>query len=111
MTTATKMSGVSFHKHRKAWRVGFRFENKDVYFGCYRDADIACWVADFARYLLFGLNPAFWHNKVGRPNAKPHLRDDYPRVLILQKIANLGAISEEKLLKRLADFDAYCAAS
>jgi hypothetical protein len=103
-----QFSGVSWHVHRKAWRVGFRFQNVDVYFGCFRDLDTACWVSDFARYLLFGLNPANWHVKVGRPNAPPHLRDDFPRVLILRKISDLGVLSQENLSERLAAFDAAC---
>ena len=34
--------------------------------GHYDDPELAAWVADFARYMCFGLKPAMWHPRVGR---------------------------------------------
>jgi len=97
-------SGVT--RHAKKWLVKFRCNGRDLNIGHYEDLELAAWVADFARYMCFGLKPAMWHFKVGRPNAKPHLRNDFPRAVILMKLLDSGAISAEKLSERLAAFDA-----
>ncbi len=99
-----RYSGVTWHA--KKWLVKFRFNGSDLNLGHYEDPDLAAWVADFARYMCFGLNPAMWHHRVGKPNFPPSPRVDFPRVLILQKLAESELLSIDKLQQRVAAFDA-----
>jgi hypothetical protein len=99
----TEFYGISYHKHRRAWRASIYWRGRAVYLGCYRDEELAAWVVDFARYLLYGLNPAAWHFNSGKPNGPPRLRDDYPRVLVLKRLAN--ALPADSLRERLQKFD------
>lgn len=102
-------SGVSWHKRRCKWRAGFRFRDRDVYLGCFDDPHLAAWVSDFARYLCFGVNPSKWHAKTGRPNFPPSNRPDFPRVVILSKLASANTLTPEELQSRLKQFDESCA--
>lgn len=95
--------GLSWHKHRQAWRAGFRWNGKDVYLGCFRDEELGAWAVDFARYLLLGMNPSKWHFNAGKPNGPPRNREDYPRVLLITRLARV--IDAQKLSERLKTFD------
>lgn len=97
-------SGVTWHANK--WLVKFRCKGKDLTIGHYEDPELAAWVADFARYMCFGIKPAMWHHRVGRPNFPPSPRDDFPRALILQKLVDSGLVSIDKLQQRVAAFDA-----
>ena len=99
-----RYSGVTWHA--KKWLVKFRCQGRDVNLGHYDDAELAAWVADFARYMCFGLNPGHWHHNVGRPNFPPCERLDFPRVLIVQKLVQLEVVEREILRARLAEYDA-----
>jgi hypothetical protein len=63
-----RYSGVVGHAGK--WLVKFRRNGRDLCIGHYEDPELAAWVADFARYMCFGLHPAKWHHRVGRPNCK-----------------------------------------
>ena len=99
-----RYSGVTWHA--KKWLVKFRCRGRDVNLGHYDDAELAAWVADFARYMCFGLKPAYWHHNVGRPNFPPRARFDFPRVLILRKLLQLDVLETKILWARLAEYDA-----
>ncbi len=99
-----RYSGVTWHA--KKWLVKFRYKGKDLTIGHYEDPELAAWAADFARYMCFGIKPANWHHRVGRPNFPPCTRGDFPRALILQKLAESGMLSIDKLQQRVAAFDA-----
>jgi hypothetical protein len=99
-----RYSGVTWHE--KKWLVKFRCNGKDLNLGHYKEPELAAWVADFARYMCFGLNPGHWHHNVGRPNFPPRTRLDFPRVLILRKLLQLKVLKPEILWARLADYDA-----
>ena len=99
-----RYSGVTRHANR--WLAKFRSNGRDLNLGHFEDPELAAWVADFARYMCFGLNPAMWHHQVGKPNFPPTTRDDFPRVLILQKLLESGLLSIDKLQERVAAFDA-----
>jgi hypothetical protein len=101
---ATKHTGVSWHKVRKAWRVSVFWKRKHIYLGCYRDEELAAWVADFARYLFYGMEPAKWHQNVGRPNGPPRHRADYPRFLLLTRLS--PHIEADVLADKVARYDA-----
>jgi len=109
VTHPPKYRGVSWHKRREKWRAGFKIRDTHLYLGCYHDPEIAAWCVDFARYLLFGLHPAKWHPKVGRPNGPPRDRPDFPRFVILSKVADAGLLPPEVLEQRLAEYDKSCA--
>ena len=74
--------------------------------GHYEDPELAARVADFARYLCFGLKPANWHTNVGRPNYPPSRRADFSRVDVLARLLRLGAVQVDVLRARLAECDA-----
>jgi hypothetical protein len=99
-----RYSGVTWHA--KKWLAKFRFNGRDLNLGHYDDPELAAWVADFARYMCFGLNPAMWHHRVGKPNFSPSARNDFPRVLILRKLLQSGGLTPNILLARLAEYDA-----
>ena len=99
-----RYSGVT--RHAKKWLVKFRYQGRDLNIGHYEDAELAGWVADFARYMCFGLNPEFWHHNVGRPNSPPRTRHDYPQVIILLKLLDLEVLELETLRARSAEYDA-----
>jgi len=81
-------SGVTWHA--KTWLVKFRCNGRDLNMGHYEDPELAAWVADFARYMCFGLKPGHWHHRVGRPNFPPRTRYDFPRVAIIHKLLRLA---------------------
>ena len=99
-----RYSGVTWHA--KKWLVKFRRNGRDLTIGHYEDPELAAWVSDFARYMCFGLNPANWHHRVGKPNGPPRLRNDFPRSLIVEKLLACGILSPKELQKRLNEFDA-----
>ncbi len=99
-----RYSGVTWHA--KKWLVKFRCRGRDLNIGHYEDAELAAWVADFARYMCFGLNPGHWHHRVGKPNGSPRTRHDFPRVAIICKLVRLGVLPVDVLLARLVDYDA-----
>ena len=99
-----RYSGVT--RHEGKWLVKFRCKGRDLNLGHFEDPELAAWAADFARYMCFGLNPAMWHHRVGKPNFRPSPRDDFPRVLILSKLLQSGGLAPTILLARLAEYDA-----
>jgi hypothetical protein len=99
-----RYSGVTWHAGK--WLVKFRRDGRNLHFGHYEDLELAAWVADFARYMCFGLNPAKWYHRVGRPNSPPGYRDDFPRVVVLMKLVQLSVLQPETLQARLAEYDA-----
>jgi hypothetical protein len=101
-------SGVT--RHAGKWLAKFRCNGRDVNLGHYERPEDAAWVADFARYLCFGLKPGHWHFNVGKPNAPPRSRPCFPRVLIIVKLLDNRIVSPEVLKQRLAEFDAVGAA-
>jgi hypothetical protein len=74
--------------------------------GHYDDPEVAARVADFARYLCFGINPGHWHHNVGRPNFPPGTRRDFPRVCILARLFQLEVLEPDTVRVRLAEYDA-----
>jgi hypothetical protein len=50
----------------KYFRAHFRFNCHLYNLGTFTDAAEAAWAADFAQYMLFGLDPAAWPNSVCR---------------------------------------------
>jgi hypothetical protein len=63
----------------------------------YEDPDLAAHVADFARYLCFGLKPANWHVNVGRPNFPPSTTRDLPPLDIIAKLLHQAKVSPSVL--------------
>ncbi len=99
-----RYSGVTWHA--KKWLVKFRFKGRVLNIGHYEDRELAAWVADFARYVCYGLNPAMWHPRVGRPNFPPRTGFDFPRERILSKLWLLGGLGLETLLARWKEYKA-----
>lgn len=97
-------SGVT--RHAKKWLVKFRCGGRDVNLGHFKDPETAARVADFARYLCFGLKPVNWHVNVGRPNFPPSVTNDFSRVLIISTLLRRGAVQVDVLRARLAEYDA-----
>jgi hypothetical protein len=99
-----RYSGVT--RHAGKWLAKFRHNGKDLNLGHYEDPERAAWAADFARYLCFGLNPAKWHPRVGRPNPPPCAGDDSPRRRIIRKLLGHANLPASLLVERLAEYDA-----
>ena len=83
-----------------------RCRGRDVNLGHYEDPELAAWVADFARYMVFGLKPAYWHHNVGRPNFPPGDRLGVPRLTVLYKLVRQDVVERETLQVRLAEYNA-----
>jgi hypothetical protein len=98
-------TGVSWHKHNRNWRACLKYKDTHLHLGNHEDEDVAAWCVDFARYMLHGLRVGVWHHKTGRPNGPPRLREDFPRAIILQKIADANLLSTDVLASRLHEFD------
>ena len=96
-------SGVA--RHGNKWIAKFRCGGRDLNLGHYEDS-LAARVADFARYMCLGLNPAKWHPRVGRPNFPLCIRNDFSRVVILSRLLQLGAVQVDVLRARLAEYNA-----
>jgi hypothetical protein len=96
-------SGVT--RHAKKWLVKFRRNGRDLNLGHYEDPELAAWVADFARYLCFGLNPAMWHHNVGRPNYQPLTMHDSPRVFVIRKLLRATDLDIGLLRDHLVEYD------
>ena len=103
--------GVSYHKRIQKYRAAFRYRDRDLHLGYFRNPELAAWAVDFARYLLVGINPRSYHPKMGRPNLPPHVRDDYPRSAVLQRLVALNLLAPNQLAERIAQFDESCASS
>ena len=96
-------SGVT--RHAKKWLVKFRCKGRDLSIGHYEDQELAARVADFARYLCFGLKLAMWHHNVGRPNYTPLLKLGYSRVFVIGKVLRHTHLDAELLHERLLEYD------
>ena len=99
-----RFSGVT--RHGKTWLAKFRHKGRDVNLGHYDDPELAGRVADFARYMCFGLRPANWHPNVGRPNFPPRTCDGFARVSILRQLLWFGVVEPETVRARLTEYDA-----
>ena len=68
-----RYSGVTLHEGK--WLVKLRYRGKDVTIGHfpYEYPEDAAQAADFARYILWGLNPERWHHNAAKPNFPPGL--------------------------------------
>jgi hypothetical protein len=98
-----RYSGVT--RHAKKWLAKFRFRGRDLNIGHYEAPELAAWVADFARYLCFGLNPAMWHPNVGRPNHSPLSKDEYSRAFVIRKLLRATDLDVGLLHDRLVEYD------
>jgi len=98
-----RYSGVTWHA--KKWLAKLRHNGKDLNLGHYEDPEDAAWVADFARYMCFGLNPVNWHHNTKKPNFPPRISWSIPRVVILKRLLSAQTISVEVLERRLAEYD------
>jgi hypothetical protein len=70
----------------------------------------AAWVADFARYLLYGTNTAQWHWRSGAVNVEPRIRrwkGTQERELdwVVTKLVDAGCLTPELASARVADYD------
>src|SRR5512140_2927596 len=94
-----RYSGVT--RHAGKWLAKFRCNGRDLNLGHYDDPELAAWVADFARYLCFGLDPVTWHHRVGQPNFPPSVRNDLPRTVIVLNLVRQNILSPHVLRERL----------
>ena len=104
-----RYSGVTWHEGK--WLVKLRYRGKDVTIGHfpYEDPEDAARAADFARYMLWGLNPARWHPNAAKPNFPPGRYWDWHRSIIIRRIADAEVVSQEVLLQHLEEHDAAVA--
>ena len=106
MTTeqTQRYSGVT--RHEGKWMAKFRHAGRDLNLGHYDNPELAARVADFARCMCLGINPAMWHPNVGRPNFSPRTDDDVPRRSILTMLLRQTSLSPGALFKRMEEYDA-----
>ena len=108
-----RYSGVTCHE--KKWLAKFRLKGRDLNLGHYEDPETAAWAADLARYLCYGLNPATWPPRVGRPNSPPIARYDHTRLFVIRMVrwaTDLDSdlcrhIGEYERLANRAEYDAF----
>ncbi len=96
---------TSVVRHGGKWLAKFRYQGKDLCLGHYGDAETAAHVADTARYLIYGTDPANWPPKVAQPNFPPRHCDEPMRSSIVATILRSGAMTDEQLAERLRQFD------
>jgi hypothetical protein len=94
-TTTTKPKppyrGITFHAGK--WLVKLRHRGKDVTIAHMEHPEDAAWVADYARYILRGLNPACWGPKTMKPNFPPRESEYVNGWAINWRLIGAGAIS------------------
>jgi hypothetical protein len=56
--------------------------------------------------MCFGINPAMWHHRVGKPNFPPRAGDDVPRRPVLAKPLRQAELSPSVLFRRMEEYDA-----
>jgi hypothetical protein len=107
---ATNYSGIYWQKGKHAWRVLIRCRAamKGIHFGYYDDPADAAWVADFARYMIFGVDVRNWHFTAGRPNFPPRGNNNVARAAIVHKLLSRNVLRADKLHRNLLQYDASC---
>ena len=101
-------NGITWHAGR--WLVKLRHRGLDVTIGHYERPEDAAWAADFARYLLLGLNPRCWGPKVVRPNFPPSDREEADRAQVLRRLFR-GHVSIDLIARHLGEYDAAARAN
>ena len=99
-----RYSGVT--RHAGKWLVKLRHRGKDLTIGHYEDPREAAFAADFARYMLFGLEPERWHHNAAKPNfplGNPSLE---VRLTIIRCLLDAEVIARDVLRGRLHEYDA-----
>jgi hypothetical protein len=104
-TTKPKPPYRGITRHAGRWLVKLRHGHRDMTIGHYECAEDAAWAADFARYLLLGLNPTCWGCKVIRPNFPPSDREAADRGQVLRRLFR-GRVSFDLIVRRLGEYDA-----
>ncbi len=99
-----RYSGVT--RHEGKWMAKFRHAGRDLNLGHYNTAEQAALVADLARYLCLGINPAMWHPNVGKPNFPPRADGNVSRRPVLVKLLRQAELSLSVLFKRMEEYDA-----
>ena len=104
-----RYSGVTLHEGK--WLVKLRYRGKDVTIGHfpYEYPEDAAQAADFARYILWGLNPERWHHNAAKPNFPPGHCWGLLRSIILRRLAAAEVVPVEVILQHLAEHDAAVA--
>ncbi|MGA2067754.1 MAG: hypothetical protein ABSG86_22490 [Thermoguttaceae bacterium] len=109
-TTTTKPKppyrGITWHAGK--WLVKLRHNRRDVTIGHCTRAEDAAWVADYARYILRGLNPACRGPKTMKPNFPPRESEYVNGWGINWRLIGAGAISLELARDRAREY--YAAA-
>ena len=87
-----RYSGVTLHEGK--WLVKLRYRGKDVTIGHfpYEYPEDAVQAADFARYILWGLNPERWHHNAAKPNFPPGRCWGLHRSIIIRRIADAEVV-------------------
>jgi hypothetical protein len=99
-----RYSGGTWHAGK--WLVTFRRKVRNLKTDHYNAPELVAWGADLAGCTFFGLNPAKWHPRVGRPNFPPCDRLDFPCARILSKLFLLGVLDLKTLAARSREYDA-----
>ena len=105
-TTGESQTYSGITRHAGKWLVKLRYRGKDVTIGHYEDLEDAAWVADFVRYMFFGLNPAYWHYNVAKPNFPPRDSGSILRVEIISRLVSAAVVPVEALRRHLEEYDA-----
>jgi hypothetical protein len=95
--------------HKNMWRATGYWHGKTFWLGYWRSEMMAAWVADFASYILYGVDVAQWHHLAKKPNFLPTVRkivgSEKQGDMIVRKLLDKGYISSELARARLADYD------
>ena len=101
-------NGITWHAGRRL--VKLRHRRVDMTIGHYERPEDAAWAADFARYLLRGINPACWGCKVIKPNFPPSDREEADRAQVLRRLFR-GHVSIDLIARHLGEYDAAARAN
>ena len=101
-------SGVSLCRRTNRWQAYAHLGSHalaKIWLGRFDNPELAAWVADFARYLCFGLNPVTWHHNAGVPNFPPLATNEYLRSEVIRKLLRKTKLDVELLRSRLVEYD------
>ena len=98
-------SGVCWDKKRREWSIKVCVKGKTINFTPQDELDLAVWISDFARYMVWGLDLNAYHHLAGKPTRSPSERFDYPRAGVLSKLVDASVVPDGVLAERLRQYD------
>ena len=103
-TTKPKPPYRGITRHAGKWLVKLRHRGKDVTIAHFDEPEDAAWAADYARYILLGLNPACWRPKIMKPNFPPSESEYVNLWYIHQRLIDAGLLTFDLVWDRSREY-------